>query len=206
VRLARDAHLEALVAAVRASNPDDGELIRQAARAARAAPTGHQSPRTADLLLDALAMLVTEGYEAAATMLTRALAAVRNLDLGVDDVDGLGWLAGNRLSGIIATEAWDFETGFALIERQVALARKSGALAQLQFALNFLANEVLLTGDLRAAAMLIDEEQRLSTMTRVAPLGFTDLLLGAFRGDVDRVLPMISATTVRGGWSATRFG
>jgi DNA-binding CsgD family transcriptional regulator len=194
VKLARDAHLEALVAAVRASTPDSGELIRNTAQAARAAPTGHQSPQTADLLLDALAMLVTEGHEAAAPMLTRALAAVRNLDLGVDDVDGLGWLAGNRLSGIIATEVWDFETGLALIERQVALARKSGALEQLQFALNFLANEVLLTGDFRTAAMLIDEEQRLSTMTRVAPLGYTNLLLAAFRGDAERVLPMISAT------------
>jgi DNA-binding CsgD family transcriptional regulator len=194
VKLARDAHLEAFVAAVRASNPDRGELIRTAAQAARAAPTGHESPRTADLLLDALAMLVTEGYEAAAPMLTRAVAAVRDLELGVDDVDGLGWLSGNRLSGIIATEAWDFETGFAVIERQVALARRSGALAQLQFALNFLANEVLLTGDLRTAAMLIDEEQRLSTMTRVAPLGYTNLLLGAFRGDAERALPMIKAT------------
>jgi len=194
VKLARDAHLEAFVAAVRVGNLDSGELIRNVARAARAAPTGNQSPRTADLLLDALAMRVTEGYEAAAPLLTRALAAVRNLDLGVDDVDGLGWLAGNRLSGIIAMEAWDFETGFALTERQVALARKSGALPQLQFALNFLANNLLLTGDLRTAAMLIDEEQRLSTMTRVAPLGYTNLLLEAFRGDAERGLPMISAT------------
>src|SRR4029077_1026438 len=134
-----------------------------------------------------------EGYEAAATMLTRALAAVRNLDLGVDDVDGLGWLAGNRLSGILAMEAWDFETGIALAERQVALARKAGALEQLQFALNFLVDKVLLTGDLRTAATLIDEAQRLSTMTRVAPLGDTKLLLEAFRGDAGRVLPMISA-------------
>jgi len=193
VKLARDAHLEAFVAAVRASNPDRGDLVRNAAQAARAAPTAHQSPQTADLLLDALATLVTQGYGSAATMLTRALAAVRDLDLGVDDVDGLGWLAGNRLSGILATEAWDFETGFALIERQVALARGSGALPELQFALNFLANEVLLTGDLRSAAQLIDEEHRLSTLTRVPPLGYTNLLLEAFRGDADRALPMISA-------------
>jgi DNA-binding CsgD family transcriptional regulator len=193
VRLARDAHLEALVAAVWASNLDRGELIRTAAQAARSAPTGHQSPRTADVLLDALAMRVTESYEVAAPMLTRALAAVRDLDLGIDDVDSLGWLAGNRLSGILAIDTWDFETASALAERQVALARKSGALAQLQFALNFLANNVLLTGDLRTAAMLIDEEQRLSTMTRVAPLGYTKLLLEAFRGDAERVLPMISA-------------
>ena len=194
VKLARDAHLEALVAAVWANSPDGEELIRKAAHAARAAPTGHQSPRTADLLLDALAIRVTEGYEAAAPTMTRALAAVRNLDLGVDDVDGLGWLVGNRLSGILAIEAWDFDTALVLAERQVALARKSGALVQLQFGLNFLANNVVLTGDVRAAALLIEEDQRLSTMTGVEPLGYTSLLLEAFRGDAERVLPMIAAT------------
>ena len=46
----------------------------------------------------------------------------------------------------------------------------------------------------RALRLLIDEEQRLSTMTRVPPLGYTNLLLEAFRGDAERVLPMISAT------------
>ena len=65
---------------------------------------------------------------------------------------------------------------------------------QLQFALNFLATNVVITGDLRTAVMLIEEEQRLSTMTRVAPLGYTNVLLEAFRGDAERVLPMISAT------------
>src|SRR4029078_10949625 len=82
----------------------------------------------------------------------------------------------------------------ALAERQVALARKAGALEQLQFALNFLVDKVLLTGDLRAAAMLIDEAQRLSTITRVAHLSDTTLLFEAFQGDTERVLPMISAT------------
>ena len=88
-RLARDTHLEAMVAAVWASGPDGGELIRKGAEAARAAPPGDESPRTADLLLDSLAIRLTEGYEAAAPTLTRALAAVRSHDIGADDVDGL---------------------------------------------------------------------------------------------------------------------
>ena len=53
VRLARDAHLEALAAAVWASDPDRHDLIQEAAQAARTAPTSHQPPRTPDLFLDA---------------------------------------------------------------------------------------------------------------------------------------------------------
>jgi DNA-binding CsgD family transcriptional regulator len=193
-RLARDAHLEALSAAIWASGADGRELTRKVAEAARAAPPVDESPRTADLLLDALASRVTEGYEAAAPSLTRALAASRSHDIGAEDVEGLLWLAGNRAAGIIAIEAWDYETGRALAERQVRVARDSGALVQLQFALNFLANNVVLTGDIRTAAALVEEEQLLSTMTRVAPVGYSSLLLDAFRGDAATALPMIGAT------------
>lgn len=193
-RLARDTHLEALAAAVWASGVDGQELVRKVAEAARAAPPADESPRTADLLLDALASRVTEGYEAAAPTLTKALAAARSHVIGADDVESLSWLAGNRAAGIIATEAWDYETGRALAERQVRVARDSGALVQLQFALNFLANNVVLTGDVRTAAVLVEEERLLSTMTRVAPVGYSSLLLDAFRGDAARAIPMIEAT------------
>jgi AAA ATPase domain len=58
-RLARDTHLEALVAAVWANGPNGRELLRKAAETARAAPPGEESPRTADLLLDSLAIRLT---------------------------------------------------------------------------------------------------------------------------------------------------
>jgi DNA-binding CsgD family transcriptional regulator len=193
-RLARDTHLEALAAAIWASGADGRELIQKVAEAARAAPPAGEVPRTADLLLDALACRVTDGYEAAAPELNKALVAARAQDVGADDVEGLLWLAGNRVAGIIATEAWDYETGRALAERQVRVARQSGALVQLQFALNFLANNVVLTGDIRTATALIEEERLLSTVTRVAPVGYSSVLLDAFRGDAARALPMIEAT------------
>jgi DNA-binding CsgD family transcriptional regulator len=193
-RLARDTYLEALAAAVWASGADGRELIRKVAEAAQAAPAAEDGPRTSDLLLDALASRVTEGYETAAPTLTKALAAVRKQDIGASDVEGLLWLAGNRVAGIIATETWDYETGRALAERQVMLARDSGALVQLQFALNFLANNVVLTGDMSAAVALVEEEQLLSAVTRVPPVGYSCLLLDAFRGDTPRAIPMIAAT------------
>ncbi len=201
-RLARDTHLEAMVAAVWASGPDGGELTRKSAEAARAAPPGDESPRPADLLLDSLAIRLTEGYEAAAPAVARALAVVRHHDIGADDVDGLLRLVGNRVAGILAVEAWDYETARDLAERQVRVTRESGALVQLQFALNFLANNVVVTGDVRTAAALIEEERLLSVMTGVAPPACSDVLLAAFRGDAARAEPMIGtmiATATRDG-------
>jgi ATP/maltotriose-dependent transcriptional regulator MalT len=41
---------------------------------------------------------------------------------------------------------------------------------------------------------LVEEELLLSTMTRVAPVGYSSILLDAFRGDAAKALPMIRAT------------
>ena len=69
------------------------------------------------------------------------------------------WMAGNRAAGIIANEVWDYDAGRMLAERQVRVAREAGALVQLQFALNFLANRLVLEGELDAAAALVDEDR-----------------------------------------------
>jgi DNA-binding CsgD family transcriptional regulator len=122
------------------------------------------------------------------------LNAVLHHDLGAEDVDGLLWLAGNRVAGIIAIEAWDYEAGLALADRQMRFARDAGALVQLQFALNFVANNVVLTGDLQTATALVEEERLLSTMTRVAPVGWSSLLIDAYRGDAKRAHPAIQST------------
>jgi DNA-binding CsgD family transcriptional regulator len=198
--LARDTHLEALAAAVWAGGHDGPALIRQAAVTASDAPRGEGPERTSDVLLDAMVLRATEGYEAAAATLTRALAAVRDDEVGTDDVGSLLWLAGNRVAGILAIEAWDFSTGLALAERQVNVTREAGALVQLQFALNFLANYVALSGDLRRASELVEEESRIADMTLVGSVGQSRLLLSAFRGDAVTAVPLLeswieSATT-----------
>ncbi len=65
---------------------------------------------------------------------------------------------------------------------------------QLQFALNFLANNLLLVGDTRTAAALVEEERLLSTMTRGPVVGYSSVLLAAMRGDAVSVVPMIEST------------
>jgi DNA-binding CsgD family transcriptional regulator len=185
---ARDMHLEALAAAVWAG---DRELVARAAQATRAPASAENPPRAADLFVNAIATRITEGYAAATPALTVALDAIRDHGLGSDDADDLLWLTGNRLAGLIAIEAWDYETGLALAERQVRMARESGALVQLQFALNFLANNVIVTGDLRGASALLEEERLLSAMTLVTPN--RTMLIDALRGDMDRTVPLVAA-------------
>jgi DNA-binding CsgD family transcriptional regulator len=205
-RAARDMHLEALAAAVWAAGPGDRELVAKAAQAARATASDENPPRTADLVLDALATRMKEGFAAATPALTAALDALRNHGLGSDDADDLLWLTGNRLAGLITTEAWDHETALALAKRQVTVARESGALVQLQFALNFLANNVIVTGDLRGASALLEEERLLSAITRVSPN--RTMLIDALRGDTDRTVPLIDAmieAAVKGGHGRVIF-
>jgi DNA-binding CsgD family transcriptional regulator len=193
--LARDTYLEALSAAIWASGLD-GHDAREAAQAVRDAPAARVPPRTVDLVLDALATRFTDGYVAAAPLMTQALEAVRTLEMRAEDVGRVLWLVGNRAAGILATEVWDFETGHALAQRQVKLARDSGALVQLQFALNFLANNELIAGNLAAVEALVAEDRLIAEVTGNPPVAYTVMLLAAFRGEEAPASELI-ATTAR---------
>ncbi|HEU5469276.1 MAG TPA: AAA family ATPase [Actinophytocola sp.] len=179
---ARETYLEALGAALWAAG-SDATGLREAAEAARAAPAAQMPPRAVDLVLDALVTRFTEGYPAAAPLLGPALAAVRDLDTGSEEVGRVLWLLGNRAGGTLATEAWDFECARGLATRQVQLAREVGALVQLQFALNFLAINELLAGDLAGAAAAVEEDRRIAEVTGNPPVGYTAMAVAAFRGE-----------------------
>jgi len=70
--LGRRTHLDALVAAIWADDLESPGGLRSAAEAARAAPPGPDPPRAVDVMLDAFAVRLTEGYPAAAPALARA--------------------------------------------------------------------------------------------------------------------------------------
>jgi hypothetical protein len=93
-------------------------------------------PRAVDVLLDALALRVTQGHAAAAPALTRALELLITPDAGDGEARRWLWPALGRASTIVAMELWDFESGHALAARLVQDARDMGALVQLQFALS----------------------------------------------------------------------
>jgi DNA-binding CsgD family transcriptional regulator len=156
--------------------------IREAAEAARAAPPGHDPPRPEDLLLDAFAVRLTDGYVAAAPALTEALALFLALDVGSDEVGGWLWRAGSRASGIIALELWDYEAWHALAVGQVRFARETGALVHLQSALNFLAWTHLSAGELIQAGQIADESSVIAEATEYSPIPYTPMFLAALRG------------------------
>ncbi|WP_053733813.1 LuxR family transcriptional regulator [Nocardia sp. NRRL S-836] len=173
--LARETHLEAVSAAIWAAEP--------AQIASHTAPPPHVPPSATDLVLDALTSRVTLGYAASVPAMTRALDAVRSVRVGAEDVSRLPWLLGHRAGGMLASELWDFETRRAFAQRQVRLARDAGALVQLQFALNFLADNELLAGEPAAAQALIEEDLRISEVTGTRPVGYAVLLQAALRGE-----------------------
>jgi DNA-binding CsgD family transcriptional regulator len=180
--LARATHLEALGAATWAGDLDCPGALAEAAHAARAAPPAPNPPGAVDVVLDALAVRLTEGYAAAAPVLQQALETVLALKVPAGELGPWLWLTGRRATGLIALELWEADAWNELASRQVQVARDSGALVQLQFALNFLAESQLASGELSAAAVLLEEERVIAQAMGNPAVGYQDMMLAAWRG------------------------
>ena len=203
--LARETYLEALSGAMARDLDVDAYAV---AAAARAAPPGGVPPRMVDVLLDAFAIRLTDGYAAAAPTLARALEHLLALDLASEE--GRRWLSlsGARNGHIVALELWD-EGALDLLEtRQLQAARDTGAYGHLEFALGFVARNKMLAGDLTAAAQLIDEAQLIAEATGNAPLVTGPMILAAWRGDEARASELIETTSeesARRRWTSNNY-
>jgi DNA-binding CsgD family transcriptional regulator len=192
--LSRELYLEALEAATWAGDLDRPGVLRAAAEAARTAPPGPDPPRAVDLLVDGLALRLTEGYAAAAPLLARALELGLALDVADVSVDRWRWLATGRASAIVALELGDAESSHVLATIQARFARDTGAPVYLQYALNFLATTHLLAGELTTAARLIEEDRLIAEVTGNPPAGYAAMMLGAWRGQEHAASELIGAT------------
>jgi DNA-binding CsgD family transcriptional regulator len=205
--LARETYLEALAGAM-SSDVEVAGGAPAVAKAARAAPTGTAPPRTVDVLLDAFAIRLTDGYAAAAPTLARALELLLAADVGDEDAGRRLSVSSTRNGNIAALEMWDDEAVHLLATRQVQLAREAGALVHLQFALSFLARSHMLAGDLTAATVTIDEAGLIAEATGNPPLVNAPMILAAWRGDEGRASELIEATseeaTVR-RWTSNNY-
>jgi DNA-binding CsgD family transcriptional regulator/tetratricopeptide (TPR) repeat protein len=190
--LAREIYLNALAAAMLAGDLGQPGGVREAAEAARNGPPGPDPPRPVDVLLDALALRVTEGYAAAAAALNRAVELLVSLDAG-EDRRWL-WLMGARASRIIARELWDFESWHALAVRQLQVARDMGALVQLQFALRSLGLVHLLAGELAVTGRLVEEDRLIAEATGNPPVTSAAMMLAAWEGREHEASDLIEAT------------
>jgi DNA-binding CsgD family transcriptional regulator len=192
--LARETHLEALVAAMWAGDLDRPGGVLAAAEVARAAPAGPEPPRAVDVVLDALAIDLTEGYEAAAPFLMRALELLLALDMGSDEVGRSLWLAASRSTQAIALELWDADAVHTLATRQLKVAREAGALVQLRLALNFLGGTLVHSGELATAELLFDEDRLVAEATGNQPVVYNDVLVAVWRGQEAKATELLEVT------------
>ena len=173
---ARETYLEALQAGLFSGRLAVGAGVVDVARAAGRLPRP-SSPRPADLLLEGMARLFTEGHAAARPVLQRAITAVRDPELPREEQ--LRWLP---VSCTASVELWDDESWHQDTARYVDIVRDSGALSELPFCLDHRSVALSFAGELTTAAELVDEATAIieATATVLAPYGA--LALAAWRG------------------------
>ena len=175
LELARETYLTAWNAAHITAHLDGEIVLLEISRAVRALPALGDNSRAIDLLLDGLALLITEGHAAATPALQRAAKAL--VDLPVDDVLRWGWVA-----TAASSLTWDYEDTRAVEARQVQLVRDAGALAHLPRYLSRLAIASAWRGDFAGAAALIAESDSVAAATGGQISSFALLRLRALQG------------------------
>jgi len=186
--LAREAYLSAWIAALFAGRLAAGGDLFEVCRAARALPP-RAEPQTVDLVLDGLALIVTDGPAAAAPVLRRAVSAFADADIAAAEAFRWGWLA-----QAAASVLWDNDAWCALLARQVRLARQAGALDQLPVLLDAMGTAVAASGDIAAASALIAEADTICAATGTRAARLTTIMLAALRGCHTKAAPLIEAT------------
>jgi DNA-binding CsgD family transcriptional regulator len=182
--LARQTYLNAWAAVPLAGRLTGADDLLEVSRAVRALPPV-RSPRPADLLLDGLALLVTDGPAAAAPVLRQVVTAFASGDITREEGLASGWLA----AGVL----WDDEAWCAIMDREVRLAREAGALDELPVNLIPLAMAATWSGDFAAAASLIAEGDTVCEVTgsRIAP--YAAMFLAAMRGSQAELTSLVEA-------------
>jgi DNA-binding CsgD family transcriptional regulator len=169
--------------------------VQAVATAARSAPPAAVPPRSADVLLDAFAIRLTDGYGAVAPTLAQALELLLAQDLPEEDVGRWLSLSSGRNTNIVALEMWNDEAVHLLAARHVQVARDTGALGHLQFALTFLARSHMLAGELTTATMMIDEARLIGEATGNPALVNAPMVLEAWRGQETHAHELIQSSS-----------
>jgi DNA-binding CsgD family transcriptional regulator/uncharacterized protein YbjQ (UPF0145 family) len=173
-QLARVTHGEALEAAL--TGPD---AVGEVAEAARHAPPPVGAVHPFDLLLDGMALLLTDGYAAGAPLLKRALEELRS-ESAFRHEQHLHRLG---LAVHAAFALWDDESANVLATRRVQVARNAGALAVLPSALAQLAVLRVQAGELAEGAALLDEENAVARAIGGGRVDRSALVLAAWRDE-----------------------
>jgi DNA-binding CsgD family transcriptional regulator len=186
--LARETYLHAWQAALFAGHLADAGDLEEVSRTAAGLPPPQRRPGVADLLLDGLAVLVTDGPAAAAPVLRQAIGTFADPDVPVAERLRWSWWV-----PVASLPLWDSE-GYRLIVPPLQLARDAGALDQLPMLLNALAVATALRGDLAAAASLVAEADAAREATGAHLVAYASMVLAAFRGSQAEAVRLIEAT------------
>ncbi|HEV2252859.1 MAG TPA: helix-turn-helix transcriptional regulator, partial [Streptosporangiaceae bacterium] len=188
--LARQTYLDAWTAALFAGRLAQASNLREVSRAARSAPSPPDPPAPGDLLLDGLAVLVTDGRAAAAPMLRRAARLFAEGEITVEE--GLRWGFTASISAIVL---WDMETSQSILLRQLQSAREAGLLVYLLVYVNALGIYATWCGRFAEAASLVAEGEAIAEAirTRFAPIAA--VFLAGFRGSEADAARLIEVVT-----------
>jgi DNA-binding CsgD family transcriptional regulator len=190
VNLARETYLDAWGAAWFAGSLATGGGLLEVSRAARLAPPSTHPSQPFDLLLDGLALLITEGRAAAESALRRASSAFAAAETPAEN--SFRWTA---LPPIPSYVLWDDESWYAINARQLGLAREAGALARVPMGLITGAVIDAWSGEFAKAAEATAQADAIveATGTRLAP--YAAMLLVALQGrEADGFTLLESAT------------
>ena len=175
--LARQTYLDAWVAAMFAGQFARAGSLPEVARAARSAPPPAGAPGLSDLLLDGLAVLVTEGRARAAPLLRQAARVFAEDEITVEEGLRWGWLA-----AIAAAMVWEDEYRHATVARQLQSVREAGLLVHLPMWVQSMAVMTAWRGDFAASASLIAEAEAIMAATGSGLARYAAVFLAGLRG------------------------
>ncbi|WP_353649173.1 LuxR family transcriptional regulator [Nakamurella sp. A5-74] len=136
-------------------------------------------------VLDALAVLSTQGHLAAAPLLRKAL----------DGGDEPLWVRRPALSVMIAGELWDQPVHAEIVEWLLKTGRESGSPMGLRLGLAQATSRAVLTGDLAEAMAAVAEEEAIADATGTIPLSYPRLHLASIRGNRENALELFAEAT-----------
>jgi DNA-binding CsgD family transcriptional regulator len=189
-RLACEAYRDAFDAALTIGRVAARDGTLQVAEAARRAPRAPEPPRAANLLLDGLTVLITEGHAAGAPVMKRALRAFRNQEASAEET--LRWLP---FACRMSRDTWDDDGWYMLSARLIELARRAGALRVLPAALLEGVGVRLAVGEPAVAASMAHEAEAVAGTTGNPVEPYGPLLLAAWGGRDAETRQLIAAAT-----------
>ncbi|MEV6105163.1 AAA family ATPase [Streptomyces sp. NPDC051940] len=174
--LSRETFLDAIAYSLLAGR-FSGTPVAEVAAAAATAPLPESAPRPQDLLLNAYAVLFTEGRTEGTPLVRRALEAFRRDEL--PPTEAMRWLT---VANHGAYDTWDDAAWEAMAELNLRHARVAGALVILPVALIQRLYAHLHCGEFEAATGLLEESEAVAEATGIIRPSYGAAAVAAWRG------------------------